>query len=41
MITPVFKVDQDNDSVTIVINTPYVRVRQSQFTDYKYLTVFQ
>jgi hypothetical protein len=26
MITPTFKVDQDNDSVTIVINTPYVRV---------------
>lgn len=27
MITPTFKVDQDNDSVTICINTPYVRVR--------------
>ncbi|GAA5805813.1 hypothetical protein HPULCUR_011339 [Helicostylum pulchrum] len=27
MITPTFKVDQDNDSVTIVINTPYVRAQ--------------
>jgi hypothetical protein len=26
MITPTFKVDQDNDSITIIINTPYVRV---------------
>ncbi|KAI9354981.1 SHQ1 protein-domain-containing protein [Pilaira anomala] len=27
MITPTFKVDQDNDSITIVINTPYVRAQ--------------
>ncbi|KAJ8660463.1 hypothetical protein O0I10_003921 [Lichtheimia ornata] len=27
MITPTFKVDQDNDSVTICINTPYVRAQ--------------
>ncbi|KAI7906890.1 SHQ1 protein-domain-containing protein [Cokeromyces recurvatus] len=27
MITPTFKVDQDDDSVTIVIHTPYVRVQ--------------
>lgn len=26
MITPTFKVDQDSNSVTIIINTPYVRV---------------
>ncbi|KAI7876155.1 SHQ1 protein-domain-containing protein [Mucor mucedo] len=27
MITPTFKVEQDNDTVTIVINTPYVRAQ--------------
>ncbi|KAI8646986.1 SHQ1 protein-domain-containing protein [Parasitella parasitica] len=27
MITPTFKVDQDNDSVSITINTPYVRAQ--------------
>ncbi|KAI9486501.1 MAG: SHQ1 protein-domain-containing protein [Benjaminiella poitrasii] len=27
MITPTFKVDQDNESVTIVVHTPYVRAQ--------------
>jgi hypothetical protein len=26
MITPTFKVDQDDATVTITVNTPYVRV---------------
>ncbi|CAO3625191.1 unnamed protein product [Cunninghamella echinulata] len=31
MITPTFKVDQDDNSVTITINTPYVRAQDVNF----------